>query len=84
MFCRFCGKEIPEGGRFCPGCGKEADTSAAFQAQTTAGEIEEGTAETTAERMPAPVNSRTRKFNALRRSDACLDRNGSAVRKPQI
>ena len=55
MFCRFCGKEIPEGGRFCPGCGKEADTSAAFQAQTTAGEIEEGTAETTAERMPAAV-----------------------------
>ena len=43
MFCRFCGKEIPEGGRFCPGCGKEADTAAGFQAQTTA------------ERMPAAV-----------------------------
>lgn len=43
MFCRFCGKEIPEGGRFCPGCGKEADTAAEFQAQTTA------------ERMPAAV-----------------------------
>lgn len=23
MFCRFCGKEIPEGARFCVGCGRE-------------------------------------------------------------
>ena len=36
MFCRFCGKEIPEGGRFCPGCGKEADTAAVFQAGASA------------------------------------------------
>ena len=27
MFCRFCGKEIPEGGRCCINCGKEADTA---------------------------------------------------------
>lgn len=25
MFCRFCGKEIPEGGRFCVNCGRAAD-----------------------------------------------------------
>lgn len=36
MFCRFCGKEIPEGGRFCPSCGKEADTAAVFQAGSSA------------------------------------------------
>lgn len=36
MFCRFCGKEIPEGGRFCPCCGKEADTAAVFQAGASA------------------------------------------------
>jgi hypothetical protein len=25
MFCSDCGKEIPEGSKFCPGCGKAAD-----------------------------------------------------------
>ena len=50
MFCRFCGKEIPEGGRFCPGCGKVVDT-AAFRADAAA----EGFGERTAERMPAAV-----------------------------
>ncbi len=25
MFCRFCGKEIPEGGRFCVNCGRAVD-----------------------------------------------------------
>jgi RNA polymerase subunit RPABC4/transcription elongation factor Spt4 len=25
MFCSNCGKEIPEGSKFCPGCGKAAD-----------------------------------------------------------
>ena len=34
MFCRFCGKEIPEGGRFCINCGKEADTAERFQGGT--------------------------------------------------
>lgn len=38
MFCRFCGKEIPEGGRFCVNCGKaiEAEDTSRAGAQTDA------------------------------------------------
>ena len=32
MYCRFCGKEIPEGGRFCINCGKEVDVTDTAQA----------------------------------------------------
>jgi uncharacterized membrane protein len=28
MFCSNCGKEIPAGSKFCPGCGKTADAAA--------------------------------------------------------
>lgn len=48
MYCRFCGREIPESGRFCPNCGKEADIEEISQA----GESQKGEP---AERMPAAV-----------------------------
>lgn len=36
MFCSQCGKEIPEGAVFCPGCGVSTDPQAAPVAQATA------------------------------------------------
>lgn len=30
MYCRFCGKEIPEGARFCINCGKEVDVAETY------------------------------------------------------
>lgn len=32
MFCRFCGKELPEGARFCNNCGRIADVMPLQQA----------------------------------------------------
>ena len=32
MFCRFCGKELPEGARFCNNCGRAADVMPLQQA----------------------------------------------------
>lgn len=36
MFCRYCGKEIPEGGQFCLSCGKEVNTAEVLSAETSA------------------------------------------------
>ena len=33
MFCRHCGKELPESAQFCPYCGKSAETAGESQAQ---------------------------------------------------
>ena len=35
MFCKKCGKEIPEGTRFCPACGAEQDEETTHISQTT-------------------------------------------------
>lgn len=36
MFCKFCGKQIPDGAAFCPECGKPANTSANSDANANA------------------------------------------------
>lgn len=38
MFCRFCGKEIMEGGRFCLNCGKEVAEAGMKQEETVQAE----------------------------------------------
>ncbi len=52
MYCRFCGKEIPEGARFCINCGKKVDVAETSTSKTSAPEPSlYGTAQ-----APSPVN----------------------------
>ncbi len=52
MYCRFCGKEIPEGARFCINCGKEVDVAETSTSKSSAPEPSlYGTAQ-----APSPVN----------------------------
>lgn len=38
MYCSKCGRELPEGSRFCPNCGNSVDSSTPIPAQTSSGQ----------------------------------------------